>query len=79
MITKKDVTKVSYANGTLTLGEDSYLLADDVKIYTVDSTTVKSINAGSIENRVTKDEFKNLTLVKLDSDDNEISIIYLAK
>ena len=79
VITKKDVTKVSYANGTLTLGEDSYLLADDVKIYTVDSTTVKSINAGSIENRVTKDEFKNLTLVKLDSDDNEISIIYLAK
>ena len=77
--TESDVTNVDYEDGTLTLDGEGYLLADDVKVYTIDGTTVKSIGAGSIENRVTKDGFDNVTLIQLDEDDNEFVIVYLTK
>ncbi|MCH1978512.1 S-layer homology domain-containing protein [Lawsonibacter sp. OA9] len=77
--TEESVSTVDYEDGTLTLDDESYLLADDVKVYTIDGTTVKSIGAGSIENRVTKDGFDNVTLIQLDEDDNEFVIVYLTK
>mgnify|MGYP000710124573 CR=1 FL=1 len=78
-----DVTDVDYEDGTLTIGKSSssvgYLLADDVKVYTIEDDTVKSIGAGSIENRVTKGGFNDITLIQLDEDDNEFVIVYLTK
>ena len=50
-----------------------------MKVYTISGTTVKSIGASSIENRVTKDGFDNVTLIQLDEDDNEFVIVYLTK
>ena len=78
-----DVTDVDYEDGTLTIGKSSssvgYLLADDVKVYTIEDDTVKSIGAGSIENRVTKGGFNDITLIQLDEDDDEFVIVYLIK
>ena len=79
MKTEESVSTVDYEDGTLTLDDESYLLADDVKVYTISGTTVKSIGASSIENRVTKDGFDNVTLIRLDEDDNEFVIVYLTK
>ena len=45
----------------------------------IEDDTVKSIGAGSIENRVTKGGFNDITLIQLDEDDNEFVIVYLTK
>lgn len=39
--TEESVSTVDYEDGTLTLDDESYLLADDVKVYTIDGTTVQ--------------------------------------
>ena len=75
--------KVDYSNGTLTLtANDStktaYILADNVKIFTIDGTTVKSIGATSIKSRVA-DGFTALTLIEVDKDNSDIATLYMAK
>lgn len=75
--------KVDYSNGTLTLTADNgtktaYILADNVKIFTIDGTTVKSIGATSIKSRVA-DGFTALTLIEVDKDNSDIATLYMAK
>mgnify|MGYP003083366426 CR=1 FL=1 len=75
--------KVDYSNGTLTLTaangtKTAYILADDVKIFTIDDTTVKSIGATSIKSRVA-DGFTALTLIEVDKDNSDIATLYMAK
>ena len=75
--------KVDYSNGTLTLTaangtKTAYILADDVKIFTIDDTTVKSIGATSIKSRVA-DGFTALTLIEVDKDNSDIAVLYMAK
>mgnify|MGYP000272783405 CR=1 FL=1 len=75
--------KVDYSNGTLTLTakdgtKTAYILADDVKIFTIDGTTVKSIGATSIKSRVA-DGFTALTLIEVDKDNSDIAVLYMAK
>ena len=75
---------VDYSNGTLTLtaanGTDktAYILADNVKIFTIDDTTVKSIGATSIKSRVA-DGFTALTLIEVDKDNSDIAVLYMSK
>ena len=75
---------VDYSNGTLTLtaanGTDktAYILADNVKIFTIDGTTVKSIGATSIKSRVA-DGFTALTLIEVDKDNSDIAVLYMSK
>ena len=75
--------KVDYSNGTLTLTANdgtktAYILADNVKIFTIDGTTVKSIGATSIKSRVA-DGFTALTLIEVDKDNSDIATLYMAK
>ena len=75
--------KVDYSNGTLTLTaangtKTAYILADDVKIFTIDDTTVKSIGATSIKSRVA-DGFTALTLIEVDKDNSDIAVLYMSK
>ena len=76
--------KVDYSNGTLTLtaangiDKTAYILADNVKIFTIDGTTVKSIGATSIKSRVA-DGFTALTLIEVDKDNSDIATLYMAK
>ena len=70
---------VDYKDGTLTLSSSkSFILADGVQIFTVDGTTVKTINASSIKNRV-EDGFVNATLIEASSSNSDIVTIYLSK
>ena len=70
---------VDYKDGTLTLSATkSFILAEDVQIFTVDGTTVKTINASSIKNRV-EDGFVNATLIEASSSNSDIVTIYLSK
>ena len=75
--------KVDYSNGTLTLTaangtKTAYILADNVKIFTIDGTTVKSIGATSIKSRVA-DGFTALTLIEVDKDNSDIAVLYMSK
>ena len=75
--------KVDYSNGTLTLTaangtKTAYILADNVKIFTIDGTTVKSIGATSIKSRVA-DGFTALTLIEVDKDNSDIATLYMSK
>ena len=71
--------KAECKNGTLTLDTGkSYLVADNVKIRTIDGTTVKSISATGVKNAV-KDGFDQVYVIKASSDNEEISTIYLVK
>ena len=74
---------VDYSNGTLTLTaangtKTAYILADNVKIFTIDDTTVKSIGATSIKSRVA-DGFTALTLIEVDKDNSDIAVLYMSK
>ena len=68
----------SFKDGTLILNTQGFLLADNVKILTIDGNTVKAIGENAVEKAV-KDGFVNAYLIK-DSDTNDdIVTIFLSK
>ena len=73
-----EVTTADYSDGTLTLGNASYILADNATIFTIDGTTVKTISASGVKNAV-KDGFDYAYTVEVSSSDDDVITVYLVK
>lgn len=76
------VTAASYADGTLTLtasgSNTSYILSDDVQLFTVDGDTVKTISASAVSRNVAN-AFDDIYLLETSGSNSDILTIYLVK
>lgn len=68
-----------YADGTLILGSNGYLLADNAKILTIDGNTVKAISASGVKKAVATDGFKYAAAIEVSSSNDDIVTVYLSK
>ena len=73
------VASADYSDGTLVLGSTGYLLDDNVTIFTIDGTTVKTISASGVKNAVEKDHFDDAYTVEVSSSNDDIITVYLVK
>ena len=73
------VASADYSDGTLVLGSTGYLLDDNVTIFTIDGTTVKTISASGVKNAVEKDGFTTAYTVEVSSSNDDIITVYLVK
>ena len=73
------ISTADYDDGTLILGDDSFILADNVKIFTISGTTVKTISASGVKNAVTKDGFVKPIVIKESTSNDDIVTVYLSK
>ena len=73
------VQTADYSDGTLVLGSTGYLLDDNVTIFTIDGTTVKTISASGVKNAVEKDGFTTAYTVEVSSSNDDIITVYLVK
>ena len=71
------VASADYSDGTLVLGSTGYLLDDNVTIFTIDGTTVKTISASGVKNAVEKDHFDDAYTVEVSSSNDDIITVYL--
>jgi len=82
----KGITGISAKDNILTVTGSTangvYMLADDVKIYTVDGETVKAVSADNLstDRTITRGGFDTITIVREENDaDADVIVVYLSK
>ncbi len=80
VVTPVTYASIDYKDDVLTLNAtDSFVLASDVKVFTIDGTTVKSISASAVKNAVKEGFSGTAYVVEKSSSDDEIATVYLTK
>ena len=79
-VVANNVDKYSFSGSVLSVGSDRYRLTDDVKVYTIDEETVKTVSPSSLGTKTVADGFTTAILVREEDDaDADIAVIYVIK
>ncbi|MEY8318213.1 S-layer homology domain-containing protein, partial [Oscillospiraceae bacterium 50-58] len=77
---KSGIAKYSFSGSVLSVDSDRYRLTDDVKVYTIDEETVKTVSPSSLGTKTVADGFKTAILVREEDDAKaDIAVVYVVK
>ena len=77
---KSGIAKYSFSGSVLSVDSDRYRLTDDVKVYTIDEETVKTVSPSSLGQKTVDDEFTTAILVREEDDAKaDVAVVYVVK
>ena len=79
-VVANNVAKYSFSGSVLSVDSDRYRLTDDVKVYTIDEETVKTVSPSSLGTKTVADGFTTAILVREEDDAKaDVAVIYVIK